>query len=144
MPDIPEELPAGFDPLDLRPWLNKLRALVLAGGVTADSAGGLTSIKGRYGTTIGRVEAPEWWGRITYHGTGNAYSWVEVYPATGGGWSTGTAIGYATGDPARGTVPADPALEVNGNSTLALGTIHRLSRDRAVGRVNFRAPTCAS
>jgi hypothetical protein len=138
-----QELPPGTDVREIREWLNKLFALCRAARIVIDPDGGLEGVQTPDGLAIAVTPRPEWWGKLTY-GSGANYSWVEVTPTTPSGLVATTYKGYAPSDPARGTVPADPAVEVNGQTGVDLGTIHRMTRDHSAGRVSFRAPDCGS
>jgi hypothetical protein len=129
-------------------WLNQLVSFVFANIVKIAPDSGLTGTFSASGWTIALEDAPDFWAKLTYvdAGTGKvgSYSWVEQIPASGGGWTDGVRVGYATDDPARGTVPADPAWESSLNGTLPIGYRPRLSRDQAMGRLTFRAGICGS
>lgn len=141
MPDL-QEIPPGTDPRTIRPWLNSLYRLCQKAGITVDPSSGLEGIKGPGGQTIRRVKGQQLTAKITYHGTTNQYSWIEVIPASGGAWTTGAYVGFAGTDPSRGSIPADAAFEANGNAAVPINFIVELTRDEAVGRMTFRAPAC--
>lgn len=140
MPE-PRELQA--DDVLTADWLNALVAYVREGRVTVDPRSGLTMKRSvSAGTAIGRQETPEMWVKLTYVGPSGSYSWKEQVPATGGGWTDGNVAGYCSADTARGSVPADPAWDADGNATLTVGYITRACRDQAVGRITIQADHC--
>jgi hypothetical protein len=142
---MPVDYPDPLDPGGAPPgaaWLNQLVAAAMANRISVDGSSGLVSSSGSGGTALAIHRTPLVAIKLTYQ-SGSSYSWIEQIAAAGGGWTAGTRKGYATGDPAKGSVPADPAWEANGNSHVPIGYIvEDASRDAAVGRLTFRAGTC--
>jgi hypothetical protein len=142
MPVRPPRELSDDEPLSAQ-WLNQFVAFVDANSVLSlDST--LSGSSGPSGVTLGGQETPDTWIKLTYVSTAavGSYSWIEWVPAGGGGWTAGFRQGFATADPARHGMPADPAWESNGNGTLAVAYVVRASRDPAVGRLSFRGGHC--
>jgi hypothetical protein len=138
-------------PPELRPddpltadWLNQLLAYFDSGSIrSVDADSGLVGSQGPGGWDLGIQATPMKWVKITWVGPSGTYSWREQVPAPGSGWTDGPTAGYCQGDPARPpTMPADPAVEANGNAAVGAGKIVDGYRDPAVGRLNFRGGAC--
>lgn len=82
---------------------------------------GATLHKGVGGSQLNIEQKKEFWGRITDVGTGGRYSWEQVEPnASGTGWLTSESQ-------AKGSYTYNPAIEAGLSTSVAVGTIVRLS-----------------
>jgi hypothetical protein len=149
MTTAPPPLDPGGDPPGAT-WLNQLVAFVQSGQVTIDAGSGLTGSSGAIGWSISTQDTPDFWVRLTFGSATGQYSWVEQIPAGPAQqyWTDGTRKGSTASDPARVPGPADPAYEAGGNANLPVsgtGSPYRVlvTRDKAVGRLTFRARQCA-
>lgn len=148
MPGLaPREL-SDDEPLSAQ-WLNELVRFVAANQVTLAPGSGLSGSFGAQGWSIGLEEPDSIWVQITFvvtaTGQTGSYSWIEVFPAAGGGWTDGFVHGFAASDGSKPSgTPADPLWEANLNSSLPANYITRAWRDQAVGRMTCNAGACPS
>lgn len=124
-------------------WLNQLVAAGIASRITVDPASGLEMTTSAYGCTISLAETPDVEFKVTFVGPSGSYSWIEQICAAGGGWTDGPRKGFCSSDPARSGAPPDPAWEAGNNVALPPGWRDVGRRDKAVGRLTFKAGTCS-
>ena len=114
-------------------WLNSLQSLLKSGQIVLAPGCGLElKHTADGGQEIRAVYTNAIWIKITGAASGTAYPWTQQLEAASGTWTNGTA---------SGTTTTDPAYEINGNTSVASGTIVRAWRS-AKGDLRFIGSTC--
>lgn len=116
-------------------WLNALLTLWQGNRIITPRDASLTSQPDPLGTLLMLDLDAMLVIKITGGGTGGKYAWTEQVETSGGGWAD-------TSPAVTGTTSDDPAYEINGVASVAVGSVVPAWRTISQGDLRFLSSTC--